>query len=35
MAIEKLALLNLEWIAISSLFYEGDIGYNVKLKNYY
>ncbi len=34
-AIKKLAELNPRWIAISSLFYEGDIEYNIKLKNYY
>lgn len=33
--LEKLAVLNPKWIAISSLFYEGDIEYNIKLKNYY
>lgn len=34
-AIKNLTLLNPEWIAISSLFYEGDIEYSIKLKNYY
>ncbi len=30
-----LSLINPKWIAISSLFYEGDIDYTIKLKNYY
>lgn len=30
-----LAELNPRWIAASSLFYEGDIDYSIKLKNYY
>ena len=34
-ALLQLAKLNPKWIAISSLFYEGDIDYNIKLKNYY
>lgn len=33
--IDELAKLNPKWIAVSSLFYEGDIEYTIKLKNYY
>lgn len=33
--LRELALINPKWIAISSLFYEGDIEYTIKLKNYY
>lgn len=34
-ALKGLALLNPKWIALSSLFYDGDIEYSIKLKNYY
>lgn len=34
-ALNILAMLNPEWIAISSLFYEGDIEYIIKIKGYY
>lgn len=33
--LEQLAMLNPKWIAISSLFYEGDIEYKIKLKDFY
>ncbi len=33
--LRQLAELNPKWIAISSLFYEGDIEYSITLKNYY
>lgn len=33
--LKALAALNPGWIAVSSLFYEGDIDYSIKLKNYY
>ncbi len=33
--LRNLSLLNPKWIAISSLFYEGDIEYTIKLKDYY
>lgn len=33
--LKQLALLNPKWIALSSLFYEGDIEYTIKLKDYY
>lgn len=34
-ALSSLAMLNPDWIAISSLFYEGDIEYTIKVKDYY
>jgi ubiquinone/menaquinone biosynthesis C-methylase UbiE len=34
-ALSQLAKLNPEWIAVSSLFYEGEIEYTNKLKDYY
>lgn len=34
-SLKQLAMLNPKWIAISSLFYEGDIEYTIKLRNYY
>lgn len=33
--LKALAKLNPRWKAVSSLFYEGDIDYSIKLKNYY
>ena len=33
--LKQLSNLNPNWIALSSLFYEGDIEYTIKLKNYY
>lgn len=34
-ALRKLAVLQPKWIAVSSLFYEGDIEYTNKFRNYY
>lgn len=34
-SLRNLSLLNPKWIAVSSLFYEGDIEYTIKLKDYY
>lgn len=34
-ALKKLANLNPDWIAISSLFYDGDIEYTNKVRDYY
>ena len=34
-SLRSLSMINPNWIAISSLFYEGDIDYTIKLKDYY